>query len=63
MFPRVELTKLEKRKNFAEVMRLAVEQMFSTHCYRFAGKVYRQTEGWPIGLRSTCAVARVVMAR
>ena len=27
------------------------------------GLVYRQTEGGPIGLRSTCAVARVVMAR
>ena len=47
----------------AEVMRLAVENMFSTHCYRFGGKMYRQTEGGPIGLRSTCAVARVVMAR
>ena len=44
-------------------MRLAVEQMFSTYCYRFGGKVYRQSEGGPIGLRSTCAVARVVMAR
>ena len=47
----------------SEVLRLGVEMMFSTHCYSFGGKVYRQTEGGPIGLRSTCAVARVVMAR
>ena len=63
VFPSVELTEWEKRKIMSEVMRLAVEMMFNTHCYRFGGKVYRQTEGGPIGLRSTCAVARVVMAR
>ena len=43
VFPKVELTTLEKRKIFSEVMRLAVETMFSTHCYRFGGKLYRQT--------------------
>ena len=63
VFPKVELSKLEKKKIFAEVMRLAVENMFSTHIYRFGGKLYRQSEGGPILLRSTCAVARVVMAR
>ena len=61
VFPTIELTKLEKKMIFSEVMRLAVENMFSTHCYRFAGKLYRQSEGGPIGLRSTCAVARVVI--
>ena len=54
---------LEKRRIVAEVMRLSVELMFETHCYSFGGKIYRQTEGGPIGLRSTCAVARVVMSR
>ena len=29
--------------------------------YTFGGQFYRQTSGGPIGLRSTCAVARLVM--
>ena len=62
VFPTVELTKLDKKKIFSEVMRLAVETMFDTHCYRFAGQVYKQSEGGPIGFRSTCAMARVVTA-
>ena len=32
VFPKVELTALEKRKVLSEVMRLAVEMMFNTHC-------------------------------
>ena len=63
MFRKVELSDLEKKKLMSEVLRLGIELMFSTHCYTFGGKIYRQTEGGPIGLRSTCAVARVVMAR
>ena len=35
--------------------------MFSTHVYTFEGIYYRQTSGSPIGLSSTCAVARLVM--
>ena len=41
----------------AEVLRLAVELMFSTHLYTFGGRCYKQKEGGPIGLRSTCALA------
>ena len=63
IFPKAERTALDRKMILSEVMRLAVEMMFSTHCYSFDGKVYRQTEGGPIGLRSTCAVARVVMSR
>ena len=59
----MRLTEKEKRKVMAEVMRLAVELMYDTHLYTFGGKCYRQKEGGPIGLRSTCALARVVMAR
>ena len=47
----------------AEVMRLAVERMYGTHLYTFGGKCYKQREGGPIGLRSTCALAHVVMER
>ena len=35
--------------------------MFSTHIYTFGGKLYRQAKGGPIGLRGTCALARVIM--
>ena len=59
----LELTQPEKKKVIAEVMRLAVELMFSTHLYSFGGRCYKQKEGGPIGLRSTCALARLVMGR
>ena len=59
----VHLTKLDKSRIMSEVMRLAVELMFSTHIYTFGGRSYKQKEGGPIGLRSMCALARVVMGR
>ena len=59
----VHLSKKEKKTVMAEVLRLAVELMFSTHIYTFGGNCYKQKEGGPIGLRSTCALARVVMAK
>ena len=37
--------------------------MFSTHVYSFGGRCYKQKEGGPIGLRSTYALALVVMGR
>ena len=62
-FPNVELTSLERKMVMSEVMRLSIEIMFSTHIYSFGGRNYKQREGGPIGLRSTCALSRVVMAR
>ena len=59
----VHLTELDKKRVVAEVMRLAVELMFSTHVYSFGGRCYKQKEGGPIGLRSTYALALVVMGR
>ena len=35
--------------------------MFRKHFYTFGGKNFLQSEGGPIGLRGTCAVARVIM--
>ena len=40
---------------------IGVLTMMSTHRYSFDGKTYLQKTGGPIGLRATCAVARVVM--
>ena len=62
IFPRVELTQKEKDDIVATVVKIAVKQMFETHIYSFGGKRYKQTGGGPIGLRSTCAVARVAMS-
>ena len=61
VFPNVELTELEKKTIMAEVMRLSVEVSFTTHVYPFKGAFFRQKDGGPIGLRSTCAIARVAM--
>ena len=40
---------------------LATKAMFNHHYYQFGGTTFRQSEGGPIGLRGTCAVARLVM--
>ena len=58
----VELSDDEKRKVVAEVVAIGVRTMFSTHVYTFGGQVFHQVIGGPIGLRSTGAIARVVMA-
>ena len=43
------------------MVRIAIELLFSTHLYTFGGKIFKQKEGGPIGLRATCAVARLIM--
>ena len=55
------MTALEKRMLVATVVKIGVLCMMNTHVYSFAGDIYLQRSGGPIGLRSTCAVARVVM--
>ena len=55
------LTKLEKRLVIAQVAQKSVLALFKTHTYRFANKFFLQKRGGPIGLRSTCCVARLVM--
>ena len=61
IFMDVVLTEEEKRKIVAEVVALATKAMFNNHFYKFGGKMYHQAQGGPIGLRGTCAVARMVM--
>ena len=60
-FPRVCLTELEKRMIVASVMRVATLTMFNTHIYNFDNCYFLQQKGGPIGLRATCAVARLTM--
>ena len=45
----------------ATVMRISVLTLFRTHTYSFGSKLYQQKAGGPIGLRSTCCIARLVM--
>ena len=52
---------LEKKQVLAKVMKTAVLAIFKTHTYSFAARFYLQTKGGPIGLRSTCCVARLIM--
>ena len=40
---------------------IATKFMFKSHLYTFAGKLFKQEAGGPIGLRGTCAIARLVM--
>ena len=51
----------EKKKIVASVVKIATEAMFRKHYYSFGGKSFHQKDGGPIGLRGTCAVARLVM--
>ena len=60
-FPVVTLTEREKKLIVAEVTKITTEVMFDHHLYTFCGRVYRQRRGGPIGLRGTCAIARLVM--
>ena len=61
IFPSVTLTQEEKRLLLATVIELATKAMFTHHYYGFAGKMFQQLEGGPIGLRGTCTIARLCM--
>ena len=52
---------MEKRRIVATVLRIAVLILFQSHVYTFGGKSYLQKHGGPIGLRSTCCIARITM--
>ena len=55
------LMELKKRQVLAKVMKTAVLAIFKTHTYSFAARFYLQTKGGPIGLRSTCFLAKLIM--
>ena len=61
IFPRVTLTEEEKKEIVATVIKIAVGAMFEHHYYSFKGKIFKQLKGGPIGLRGTCAIARLCM--
>ena len=61
VWPKVCLTKEEKKMIVATVIQIGVLVMLSTHVYQFAEQFFLQKNGGPIGLRSTCTVARLTM--
>ena len=60
-FPIKEPTDLQKKTIFATMVMIGVLEMMNSHLYQFNNKIYLQQAGGPIGLRATCAVARIVM--
>ena len=60
-FPDIILAEEEKKLIVAEVIKIMIEILFKNHLYTFGGKRYRQKKGGPIGLRATCAIARLVI--
>ena len=61
IFPRVCMSEQTKKLLIATVMKIAVKTMFNTHIYTFDDKYFLQQKGGPIGLRATCATARLAM--
>ena len=60
-YPTQEFTKIQRKTIVATMVQIGVLTMMNTHLYEFGGKIFLQKDGGPIGLRATCAVARVVM--
>jgi hypothetical protein len=56
------ITTLEKGRIVATVVQIGVLTMMGTHMYSFDGTLFLQKAGGPIGLLSTCAVARITMS-
>ena len=61
VYPNVEWTEMEKTLVVAEMTRIGIIVMMNTHLFQWDGKFYLQRKGGPIGLRATCATARITM--
>ena len=61
VFPRITLSPEDKKEIIGTVLSLATKSMFEHHYYSFDGRTFKQKEGEPIGLRGTCALARLIM--
>ena len=51
----------EERKMVALALKKGIQAVMKNHLYQSGGRVYKQTEGGPIGLQVTGAVARAFM--
>ena len=50
-----------KKVVLGKILEIAVLLMFNSHVYTFAGEIFLQKSGAPIGLRSSAAIARLIM--
>ena len=50
-----------KNKVIAKLIEILVTVTFETHVYKWAGKLYKQKKGGPIGLRASGTVAKIAM--
>lgn len=60
-WPKVCLTKSDKKKIFSMVVACMVQIFCETQVYSWRGKLYKQVKGLPIGPRATSGIARIVM--
>ena len=60
-YPVKNYTKTQEKAIVATMVQIGVLTMMNTHLYEFDGQIFHQQSGGPIGLRATCAVARIVM--
>ena len=61
VYPRSQYSDQEKKSLFARAIQIATRFLFTNHLYQFASKYFLQRSGAPIGVRLSCAAARVVM--
>ena len=60
--PEKEPTVMEQKKLIAAMLEIGIIASFSLHTYTFAGRIYQQRLGGPIGSRLTMAVSQIVMS-
>ena len=56
-----KFTDQEKRLLFSKVIEIMVLATFDSHFYKWAGSIYKQKAGGPIGLRASGVVPKVTM--
>ena len=54
-------TEIQKRRIIARVVQCVVEATFNTHVYKWAGQIFQQSRGGPIGLRASGTLAKAAM--
>ena len=62
-YPRLVFTDQEQKLLFAKALEIGTYTLFQNHLYQFGGKIYKQTDGAPIGVRASMSASRVVMGR
>ena len=60
-FKMCKLSDAQKSEILARIVQVAVLVLMSTHAYSFAGKLYKQKLGAPIGLRASACLAKILM--